>query len=233
MSTPETAIAYEPYTFSPDVPPQMKQNGPISNTDPAKLRGPVIGPATAVPHYWEYNSKSDHYQYLDTASFTRYLIWKLKNIVVHYSVDQTHKSTTVSGYDRSQRTTMEQTLSAVSGGEAFGLSAQVSASLKLDSETVEAWHELTTEEVTQTFLANTTYASWILCDVIEVTWNNKIRYEHGSDDPSDPNWTQKGVDNPGAHLEVIMRQHDDSILDPNCDNAVALNTHISRMEASR
>jgi hypothetical protein len=219
------------YKFSPDLPPLMK-DGSIFNLDPETLKGPLIGEAKPETTITTFDSQHDHYQWRKTYDIKHYQQWSLMMPVHHYASTQAVQVVETTGYDVTEKAAMESNLSATAGGSGFGLSAEVTASLKLSEETTKTWTASTATTTSMTFEALTTYAFWVLHDVIEARVVTQTNYEYKGDPPPDPDWKQEGVALV-TYLHVPIKEYEDKLPDPQAVYMAAFNSHHARVAVAR
>ena len=201
------------YIFSSTKPPLLQDFPAILSVPPSALKGEtfVSYDQPNSPEIWN-NSQSDHWQTYNSFTISRYQVWRCNSPPFHAASDGSHTHTVTVGYEDTKMTQFEKTISATAGASGFGMTASVTASLKLTTEDTQTWSTSTTDTIQSDYKAGFTYASWTLYEHLEVQTQVWYQYEHAGDDP--PGFTKQG-DPQTSFVEIAILNYDDAIADPN------------------
>ena len=133
--------------------------------------------------------------------------WVLGEHPIHYAEDVTTKTTTTTGYKKTEKEAVERSLNIEVGGAVpfGGLKADIKAGLKISNETTQEWREETVTAVETIFKKNTTYVGWKLLDTM-------IAYIHTKTDTFDQgnNFLKSEESSSNNILDVVLRYYQDS-----------------------
>ena len=153
------------------------------------------------------------FQHTDIAyTATRTLRWVPTEGPVHYAGDLEVQLKTRKGYSRTEKESIERSLSIEVGGAVplAGLKADVKAGLKMNNELSQTWTEEQETTSKFTYKANITYVGWTLFDSVFFTKETAVVDRIG--DP--PHYLPAPVKNEAYVFNVVLAQYQDGLPDP-------------------